>query len=185
MFPYRNRTVALSYQKSVPLFRSVVCSIVQTCLRQHWRLYSKCSCSESKLELVSVVYLCRQHTRTTANYTISVPYNTYRFSDLSSFLRSSCMSLSVLEGWMGSALHNTHAYSPVQTLRLHVSHGKLRSTCGCLDNEILSVKFFCITLLRIILTRFARRLPGDNPVVIVRNHQALPASHVRYTVSTY
>ena len=50
------------------------------------------------------------------------------------------------EGWMGSGLHNTTFFAlrkgkTSKTLRLHVCHGKLRSTRGCLDTEILSVKF--------------------------------------------
>ena len=47
---------------------------------------------------------------------------------------------------MGSGLHNTTFFAlrkgkTSKTLRLHVRHGKLRSTRGCLDTEILSVKF--------------------------------------------
>ena len=61
-------------------------SFMQCC-----RLDNTCSFSENKLE--SVVYHHGQYTRTAANPTLSLPHNTYRFSDLSSFLLSSCMSL--------------------------------------------------------------------------------------------
>ena len=56
------------------------------------------------------------------------------------------MSLSVLRGLDGLwssrySLIRFEKGKTAYTLRLHVSHGKLRSTSGCLDTKILSEKF--------------------------------------------
>ena len=96
--------------------------------------------------LVRASVCCVSSLTANKNTTLSPPHNTYRFSDLSSFLRLSCMSLLVLRGLDGlwSSQYSVICLEKgktAQTLRLHVSHGKLRSTRGCLDTTILSVKF--------------------------------------------
>ena len=80
------------------------------------------------------------------NPTLSPPHDSYQFSDLSAFLRSLWMSLSVLRGldglWSSKySLIRLEKGTTASILHLHVSHGKLRSTRGCLDTTILSVKF--------------------------------------------
>ena len=87
-----------------------------------------------------------QHTRTAANPILSPPHNVYRFYGFSSFLWPLCMSFSVIRGLDGLwsprySLIRLEKGKTVYTLRLHVCHGEHQSTRGCLDTEILTVKF--------------------------------------------
>ena len=109
----------------------------------------------------------------------------YRFSDLSSFLRLSCMSLSVLRGLDGlwSSRYSLIRFEKGKTaypLCLHVSHGKLRSTSGCLDTEILSENFSHYAT-----THHTTFCAEHNDCVHHTYFPSIPAHYVRSTTTVW
>ena len=95
-------------KKSVPLLRSIVRSVVQTCLTQHCRLYNECSFSESQCLLCIVADSTQERQRSLHYHLHTIPTGFLTFH--LSYDRRACHYRS-LEGWMGSGLHDTRLFT--------------------------------------------------------------------------
>ena len=134
---------------------------------------------------MSVVYRRWQHIRMAANPTLSPPHNTYQFSDLTSFLQSLCMSLSVLRGLCGAWSSRYSCLLPSWKVKLRRHFASMSAMAsfnrhGCLDIEILSENF---SLCYYALYYKVRSVWSVMIAYITRTFHSVPAYYARSTTT--